>query len=50
VPLIKSASKQALRKNIAAEIRAGKTPKVAAAIGYSTQRAAKSKSGRTKRK
>ena len=50
MPLIKSASKKALGKNIAAEIRAGRPPKQAAAIGYATQRAAKSKSGRTKGK
>lgn len=51
MPLIKSASKKAVGKNIAAEIRAGRPPKQAAAIAYATQRAAsKSKSGRTKGK
>jgi hypothetical protein len=51
MPLIKSTSKKALGQNIAAEIRAGRPPKQAAAIGYATQRAAaKSKSGRTKGK
>lgn len=41
MPLIKSTSKQALGKNIATEIRAGKPPKQAAAIAYATQREAK---------
>lgn len=43
MPLKKSASKKALRQNIAAEVRAGKPPKQAAAIGYSVQREAKKK-------
>lgn len=43
MPLVKSASKSALRKNIAAEVRAGKPAKQAAAIAYSVQRAAKKK-------
>lgn len=42
-PLVKSASKAALRKNIAAEVRSGKKPAQAAAIAYSVQRAAKKK-------
>lgn len=46
MPLIKSKSKKALRKNIATEIRAGKPPKQAAAIGYSVQRRAGRKSKR----
>lgn len=51
MPLIKSTSKRALGRNIAAEIRAGRPPKQAAAIAYATKRAAaKSKSGRTKGK
>lgn len=41
MPLIKSKSKEAFSKNIAAEIRAGKPPKQAAAIAYSVQRSAK---------
>jgi hypothetical protein len=41
MPLIKSKSKEALSKNIATEIRAGKPPKQAAAIAYSVQREAK---------
>jgi len=43
MPLIKSSSDKARSKNIAAEIKAGKNPKVAAAIGYSVQREAKKK-------
>lgn len=43
MPLVKSASRTALRKNIAAERRAGKPPAQAAAIAYSVQRAAKKK-------
>lgn len=37
--LVQSASKEALGKNIATEIKAGKDPKQAAAIAYSVQRA-----------
>ena len=36
--LIQSSSKEALKKNIATEIKAGKDPKQAAAIAYSVQR------------
>jgi hypothetical protein len=50
MPLIKSASKKAIGKNIAAEIRAGKPPKQAAAIAYSVQREAKKKSTARKAK
>jgi hypothetical protein len=47
VPLVKSASKAAFRKNIAAEVRAGKPAKQAAAIAYSVKReAAKGKKGK----
>lgn len=41
--LIKSKSKEALKKNIATEIAAGKDPKQAAAIAYSVQRKANAK-------
>lgn len=41
--LIKSKSKEALKKNIATEITAGKDPKQATAIAYSVQRKAKAK-------
>jgi hypothetical protein len=43
---VKSASKSAFRKNIAAEIRAGKKPAQAAAISYSVKRKAQSKKGK----
>jgi len=39
MPLVKSTSKNAFRKNVAAEIKAGKPPKQAVAIAYSTKRA-----------
>jgi len=41
MPLVKSASKNAFRKNVAAEVKAGKKPAQAAAIAYSVKRAAK---------
>ena len=50
MPLIKSSSNQARGKNIAAEIRAGKDPKQAAAIAYSVQSEAKKKSTASKEK
>lgn len=43
MPLTKSSSKKALQSNIKAEIKSGKDPKQAAAIGYSVQREAKKK-------
>ena len=43
MPLVKSASKNAFRKNVAAEVKAGKKPAQAAAIAYSVKRAAKKK-------
>lgn len=43
MPLIKSVSKKARQKNIEAEIKAGKPPKQAVAIGYSVQREARKK-------
>lgn len=47
MPLVKSASKAAFRKNIAAEVRAGKPAKQAVAIAYSVKReAAKGKKGK----
>lgn len=39
MPLKESTSSQALQQNIQTEIEAGKDPKQAEAIGYSTQRA-----------
>ena len=40
MPLVKSASKGAFRKNIRAEVKAGKPVKQAVAIGYSVKREA----------
>ena len=45
MPLIKSKSKEAFGKNVAAEIRAGKPQKQAVAIAYATKRAAKKDGG-----
>jgi hypothetical protein len=45
MPLIKSKSERAFKKNISTEIRAGKEPKQAVAIAYATQRSAKKKDG-----
>ena len=44
MPLVKSTSKEAFRKNVKAEVAAGKPVKQAVAIAYSTQRAAAAKS------
>lgn len=38
MPLVKSTSKEALRKNVKAEIASGKPQKQAVAIAYSVQR------------
>jgi hypothetical protein len=46
VPLRKSASKKAVGRNIAAEIRAGRPSKQAEAIAFSVQREAKKKDKR----
>lgn len=43
MPLVKSSSKSAFRKNIRAEIDAGKPAKQAVAIAYSVQRQAAKK-------
>lgn len=43
MPLVKSSSKQAFRKNIKAEVKAGKPVKQAVAISYSVKRAAAKK-------
>lgn len=43
MPLVKSSSKNAMRKNIKAEIAAGKPPKQAVAIAYSVKREAAKK-------
>lgn len=43
MPLVKSTSSQAFRKNVKAEMAAGKPQKQALAIAYSTKRAAEKK-------
>ena len=43
MPLVKSASKGAYRKNIRAEVKAGKPVKQAVAIAYSVKRKASKK-------
>ena len=43
MPLVKSTSKAAFRKNIKAEVNAGKPIKQAVAIAYSTKRSAAKK-------
>lgn len=43
MPLVKSASKAAFRKNIKAEMKAGKPQKQAVAIAYSVKRRAQGK-------
>jgi hypothetical protein len=43
MPLVKSSSKNAFRKNVATEVKAGKPPKQAVAIAYSTKRSAAAK-------
>ena len=43
MPLIKSTSKDAFKKNVKREIAAGKPPKQAVAIAYSTKREAAKK-------
>ena len=45
MPLVKSSSKNAFRKNVATEVKAGKPPKQAVAIAYSTKRSAAAKKG-----
>jgi hypothetical protein len=40
MPLVKSTSKEAFRKNVKAEISSGKKPAQAVAIAYATNRAA----------
>jgi hypothetical protein len=45
MPLVKSTSKNAFRKNIKAEVAAGKPVKQAVAIAYSVKREAAKKSG-----
>lgn len=46
MPLVKSSSKAAFRKNISAEVRSGKPVKQAVAIAYSVKRRAAAKKGK----
>ena len=46
MPLVKSPSKDAFRKNIKAEVAAGKPVKQAVAISYSVKREAMKKKGK----
>ena len=48
MPLKKSTSKEAFRKNVSAEVKSGKPVNQAVAIAYSVKRAAASK-GKTKK-
>ena len=43
MPLIKSKSKEAFKKNVAAEVKAGRPIKQSVAIAYATKRAAQGK-------
>ena len=43
MPLVKSPSKEAFRKNVAAEVKSGKPVKQAVAVAYSVKREAKKK-------
>jgi len=43
MPLVKSKSKEAFKKNVATEIRAGRPAKQALAIAYATKRSAAAK-------
>jgi hypothetical protein len=45
MPLVKSTSKNAFRKNVKAEVAAGKPVKQAVAIAYATKRAVAGKKG-----
>ena len=44
MPLIKSKSKEAFKKNVATEVKAGKPVKQAVAIGYAVKKEATKKS------
>lgn len=48
MPLVKSSSKIAFSKNVAAEMKAGKSQKQAVAIAYSVQRKAESRKRKRK--
>lgn len=46
MPLVKSPSKEAFRKNVKAEVKAGKPVKQAVAIAYATKRSAAAPKGK----
>jgi hypothetical protein len=48
MPLIKSKSKEAFKKNVSTEVRAGKPVKQAVAIAYSEKRDASKSKGKKK--
>ena len=50
MPLVKSSSKNAFRKNVKTEMAAGKPQKQALAISYATKRAATAKKTASSRK
>ena len=50
MPLTKSTSKQAFQKNVKTEIAAGKPPKQAVAIAYSTKREAEHHSSHSRQR
>jgi len=50
MPLTKSTSRQAFQKNVRTEIAAGRPPKQAVAIAYSTKREAEHHSDHSKRR
>jgi hypothetical protein len=49
MPLVKSASKEAFRKNVKAEVAAGKPAKQAVAIAYSVKREAQKTASKGKK-
>jgi hypothetical protein len=50
MPLIKSSTQKAFKKNIATEVKAGRPVKQAVAISYATKRAASRKTSKGKSK
>lgn len=50
MPLVKSSSKNAFRKNVKTEIAAGKPVKQAVAIAYATKRSASAKKASSSKK
>lgn len=50
MPLSKSSSKQAFKKNVATEVKAGRPVKQAVAIAYATKRQAAKKTSKSKGK